>query len=55
MPENNEAYINEVYVQGYRAGRKSNGAKNLVKSMRRLLWFSIECALVLSIFKGCFG
>ena len=44
-----------VYRQGYLAGRKGHSVKNLVKNLRKLLWFAIECALILSIFKGCFG
>ncbi len=45
------------YEQGFLAGSKYERRKsgNLIKTLRKALWFAVEVAGVLFIFKGCFG
>lgn len=45
--------FDDVYKAGYKQGSKQNFGRNLTKNLRRILWFSFEAALLLSIMKGC--
>ncbi len=54
----NDAYVDaykNAYRQGYFAASRNKAGKNLVKTLRQMLWLALEAAFVLSIFKGCFG